>query len=64
LSLEPVGSFKTMGYKVLGYVVWHGGKWYARRRLPGAAPKLALAGLASVAVAGGALAAQRRFAAD
>ena len=42
-----------MGYKVLGYVVWHGGKWYARRRLPGAAPKLALAGLAGVALAGG-----------
>lgn len=21
-----------MGYKVLGYVVWHGGKWYVRRR--------------------------------
>ncbi|MFI4977771.1 MAG: hypothetical protein ACHP93_05985 [Solirubrobacterales bacterium] len=22
------------GYKLLGYVVWHGGKWYLRRRLP------------------------------
>jgi hypothetical protein len=21
-----------MGYKLLGYVVWRGGKWYARRR--------------------------------
>lgn len=21
-----------MGYKALGYVVWHGGKWYVRRR--------------------------------
>jgi hypothetical protein len=24
------------GYKLLGYAVWHGGKWYARRRLPSA----------------------------
>ncbi len=22
------------GYKAIGYVVWNGGKWYARRRLP------------------------------
>jgi hypothetical protein len=22
------------GYKLLGYVAWHGGKWYLRRRLP------------------------------
>jgi hypothetical protein len=22
------------GYKVLGFVVWRGAKWYARRRLP------------------------------
>jgi hypothetical protein len=21
-----------MGYKVLGFVVWHGGKWYLRRK--------------------------------
>lgn len=21
-----------MGYKVLGYVVWNGGKWYVKRR--------------------------------
>lgn len=24
------------GYKLLGYVVWQGGKWYLRRRLPSA----------------------------
>jgi hypothetical protein len=51
-----------MGYKVLGYVVWQGGKLYLRRRLPGAAPKVALAGIAGVALAGGAVAAQRRSA--
>jgi len=22
------------GYRLLGYVVWQGGKWYLRRRLP------------------------------
>jgi hypothetical protein len=22
------------GYKLLGFVVWRGAKWYARRRLP------------------------------
>jgi hypothetical protein len=21
-------------YKLLGFIVWHGGKWYLRRRLP------------------------------
>ena len=38
------------GYKVLGYVLWKGGKWYLRRRLP-PARTLVLGGLA----AGGAL---------
>lgn len=23
-----------MGYKIIGYIVWHGGKWYVRRRAP------------------------------
>ncbi|HTZ64859.1 MAG TPA: hypothetical protein VMB51_12215 [Solirubrobacteraceae bacterium] len=62
--MDPRGSFFLMGYKVLGYVVWQGGKWYARRKLPGAAPKLALVGLAGAALAGGALVVQRRAATD
>jgi len=34
------------GYKLLGYAVWHGGKWYLRRRLP--SPRiLVTAGLAA-----------------
>ncbi len=41
-----------MGYKVLGFVVWQGGKWYARRRLTGASAKLAVAGLGAAVVAG------------
>jgi hypothetical protein len=38
------------GYKLLGYVVWRGGKWYLRRRLP-PARSLALRAV----VAGGAV---------
>ena len=50
-----------MGYKLLGYMVWQGGKWYARRRLPSAPPKVAvMAGAAGVVLAGGALVAVQR----
>jgi hypothetical protein len=48
-----------MGYKVLGYIVWHGAKWYLRRRYGDRARKFLVGGL----VAGGvvaALVAQRR----
>lgn len=48
-----------MGYKLLGYVVWQGGKWYARRKLGGTPTKLALAGL-GVALVAGALVAGRQ----
>jgi hypothetical protein len=41
-----------MGYKALGFIVWQGGKWYARRKLSGASSKLAIAGLATAVVAG------------
>jgi hypothetical protein len=48
-----------MGYKVLGYMVWQGGKWYIRRRVSGGLRKsLALGGLGA-AIAGGAVLAQR-----
>ncbi len=30
-SIEPMSA---TGYKLLGFVVWQGGKWYLRRRLP------------------------------
>ncbi len=43
----------STGYKLLGFVVWHGGKWYLRRQLP-SARTVALAG---VTVAAGLLAA-------
>ena len=51
-----------MGYKILGYVVWNGAKWFMRSRTPGRGLKLTLAAGAALAVAGGAAAvvAQRR----
>jgi hypothetical protein len=46
-----------MGYRVLGYVVWRGGKWYIRRRLTGGLRRrLALGGLAAGVAAGAAIA--------
>jgi hypothetical protein len=41
-----------MAYKLLGYVVWRGGKWYIRRRFGGARRKLALAAVLTAVVAG------------
>jgi hypothetical protein len=57
-----------MGYKVLGYAVWQGLKWFLRGKAPGVSRKpsprtLAIAGLAGAAVAG-AVFAQRRASAD
>jgi hypothetical protein len=48
-----------MAYKLLGFVVWQGGKWYLRRRASGARRKLAIAGL-SAAVAAGVIIAGRQ----
>ncbi len=42
-----------MGYKIIGYVVWQGGKWYARRKVRGSERKLVIAGVASAAVVAG-----------
>ncbi|MGO9249237.1 MAG: hypothetical protein ACLP7W_11730 [Solirubrobacteraceae bacterium] len=36
-------------YSLLGYVVWQGGKWYLRRRLP-SRRKLVLAGVGALGV--------------
>jgi hypothetical protein len=47
-----------MGYKVLGYVVWRGAKWYLRKRVSEQRRRMAFAGI-SVAVVAGAIAAQR-----
>jgi uncharacterized membrane protein len=52
-----------MRYKLLGYIVWHAGGWYLRRRFAQHAQhrgRLALAAAGGVAVIGGALVARRR----
>jgi hypothetical protein len=41
-----------MGYKLLGFVVWQGSKWYVRKRYAGTASKAALAGVGAAIVAG------------
>ena len=48
-----------MGYKVLGFAVWQGGKWYIRRRVSGARSKVAIAAV-SAAVLGGVVLAGRQ----
>jgi hypothetical protein len=45
-----------MGYKVLGFAVWKGSKWYLRRRMSGMKSKVAIAGVGAVLLAGAAVA--------
>jgi hypothetical protein len=45
-----------MGYKVLGFAVWQGSKWYVRRRVSGSRSKAAIVGAGALALAGAALA--------
>ncbi len=52
-----------MPYKVVGYVVWRGAKWYLRRRYPGTRRKLAVATVGGALVAG-VLAAARQHGSD
>jgi hypothetical protein len=47
------------GYKIFGYVVWHAGKWYLRRRLPSARASGAAAVVTLSAVAAAVLIARR-----
>ncbi len=41
-----------MGYKLLGYIVWQAGKWYARRRAREARSSLAAAAVVGLVIAG------------
>ncbi len=41
-----------MGYKILGFAVWQGTKWYARRRMSGFKGRLAVAGVGALVLAG------------
>ncbi|HEV2945363.1 MAG TPA: hypothetical protein VGX26_09640 [Solirubrobacteraceae bacterium] len=50
-------------YKLLGYAVWHGGKWYVQRRYLSRLPssrQAALTGLAVLAAGAGAVTLARR----
>jgi hypothetical protein len=50
-----------MGYRILGYVVWNGAKWYVRRRYGGAASRKAAAlGIVGAAVVALAVAGRKR----
>ena len=42
-----------MGYKLLGFVVWQGAKWYLRRRFPHGGRNIAIAAVAGGVIAGG-----------
>jgi len=49
------------GYKLLGYAVWRGGKWYLRQRLP-SARAVAVRGVAACSAAIAAVLIARRVA--
>ncbi len=52
-----------MGYKALGFIVWQGGKWWARRKLSATTSRFAVAGLGAAVIAG-VLVAGRRVTGD
>jgi predicted MFS family arabinose efflux permease len=39
-----------MGYKMLGFVVWHGAQWYVRKRMRNMVPSRRTASAAAVVV--------------
>jgi hypothetical protein len=49
-----------MGYKILGFAVWQGSKWYLRRRMSGNGAKIAAAGVGVAMLAAGAAVAGRQ----
>jgi len=53
-----------MGYKLLGFVVWQGGKLYLRRRLRDSRRTMAIVGLTALLAGGALVAAQRRSSAQ
>jgi predicted PurR-regulated permease PerM len=53
-----------MGYKLLGYIVWQVGKWYARRRAREARPRIAAAVVVALVLAGVLAGARQRAASN
>jgi hypothetical protein len=54
-----MGAMNGNGYRVIGFVVWQGGKWYLRRRI-GPLRRIAVGGLlAAGTLTAAALAAKR-----
>ena len=53
-----------MGYKILGFFVWRGGKWYVRRKVSGTPAKLAIAGVGVAAFAGALVAGRQATSGD
>ncbi len=53
-----------MGYKLLGFAVWQGGKWYVRGRVSGMRAKLAIGAVGAAAVAGAVVASRQASASD
>jgi hypothetical protein len=45
-----------MGYKMLGFAVWQGAKWYFRQRVSGRKTKAAILGVGALMLAGAAVA--------
>ena len=56
-----MASMSANRYKLLGYAVWQGGKWYLRRRLP-STRTLAVAGLLGAGTLTAAAVAAKRLA--
>jgi hypothetical protein len=53
-----------MGYKVLGFVIWQGAKFYIRRRVDPTKAKVALAGVTAAMIAGAVLAGRQQATGD
>ena len=56
------GYDRTVGYKILGFVVWQGGKWFVRRKVDSALSgrRVAAVGVVALAVTALAVLAARR----